>query len=207
MRSTKIALHLAALGLGTALIAGPAVAQDYYVGDQQAKTGQPGAAAPGASNYPTGRSANDGGFVTQPQNQAAPERQFAWEGNHAAYGGQYRTGQYYNYSPNWGFRRAGAADRAERCHRLPSPVPLVRSGQAAPISALTARVTLVRDANHRLINAKQVRRFLGGLVQSLFGLTAAAKFWKKSSATFFAAPLIRRWPSCASLPPICASTS
>jgi hypothetical protein len=103
MRSTKIALHLAALGLGTALIAGPAVAQDYYVGDQQAKTGQPGAAAPGASNYPTGRSANDGGFVTQPQNQAAPERQFAWEGNNAAYGGQYRTGQYYNYSPNWGF--------------------------------------------------------------------------------------------------------
>ena len=37
--------------------------------------------------------------------------------------------------------------------------------------------------------------------------TAAANFWKNSSAIFFAAPLIRRCPSCASLPPICASTS
>ena len=37
--------------------------------------------------------------------------------------------------------------------------------------------------------------------------TAAANFWKKSSAVFLAAPLIRRWPSWASLPPICASTS
>jgi hypothetical protein len=97
-------ITIAALGLGTALIAGTAVAQDYYVGDQQAKTGQPRAAAPEASKYPTGRSANDGGFVTTPtQNQAAPERQFAWEGNNAAYGGQYRAGQYYDYSPNWGF--------------------------------------------------------------------------------------------------------
>jgi hypothetical protein len=95
-------ITIAALGLSTALIAGTAVAQDYYVGDQP--VGQPGTAAAGASNYPTGRSANDGGFVTTPsESQAAPERQFAWEGNNAAYGGQYRAGQYYNYSPNWSF--------------------------------------------------------------------------------------------------------
>ena len=92
MRSITIAV----LGLGTTLLAGTAVAQDYYVGDRPA---QPGAAAPQANKYPVGRSANDGGFVTQPQNQqtqsqAAPERQFAWEGNNAAYGGQYRAGQY-----------------------------------------------------------------------------------------------------------------
>src|ERR1700704_2088417 len=37
--------------------------------------------------------------------------------------------------------------------------------------------------------------------------TAAANLTKKSSAVFFAALLIRRWPSWASLPPICASTS
>ena len=35
---------------------------------------------------------------------------------------------------------------------------------------------------------------------------SAAKFLKKSSAIFLAAPLTRRWPSWASLPPICAST-
>jgi hypothetical protein len=38
-------------------------------------------------------------------------------------------------------------------------------------------------------------------------VTAAANLTKKSSAVFFAALLIRRWPSWASLPPICASTS
>ena len=38
MRS--ITLSLAALGLGAALVTGSAVAQDYYVGDQQAKPGQ-----------------------------------------------------------------------------------------------------------------------------------------------------------------------
>ena len=37
--------------------------------------------------------------------------------------------------------------------------------------------------------------------------TAAANLAKKSSAIFLAALLIRRWPSWASLPPICASTS
>jgi len=36
--------------------------------------------------------------------------------------------------------------------------------------------------------------------------TAVANFAKKSSAIFLAAPAIRRWPSWASLPPICAST-
>jgi len=36
--------------------------------------------------------------------------------------------------------------------------------------------------------------------------TAAANLAKKSSAIFFAAPLTKRWPSWASLPPICAST-
>src|ERR1700730_6059566 len=38
-------------------------------------------------------------------------------------------------------------------------------------------------------------------------VTAAANLAKKSSAVFFAALLIRRCPSWASLPPICASTS
>jgi hypothetical protein len=38
-------------------------------------------------------------------------------------------------------------------------------------------------------------------------VTAAANLTKKSSAVFFAALLMRRWPSWASLPPICASTS
>ena len=38
------------------------------------------------------------------------------------------------------------------------------------------------------------------------GATVAAKLRKKSSASFLAAPLTSRWPSCASLPPICAST-
>ena len=37
--------------------------------------------------------------------------------------------------------------------------------------------------------------------------TASANFTKKSSAVFLAALLIKRWPSWASLPPICASTS
>jgi hypothetical protein len=55
-----------------------------------------------AQKYPTGRSANDGGFATmQTQNQPTGERQFAWEGNDAAYGGQFRGGQYYNYNPGY----------------------------------------------------------------------------------------------------------
>jgi pyruvate dehydrogenase (quinone) len=37
-------------------------------------------------------------------------------------------------------------------------------------------------------------------------LTVWANFSKNWSAIFLAAPAIRRWPSCASLPPICAST-
>src|SRR6185436_14784543 len=37
--------------------------------------------------------------------------------------------------------------------------------------------------------------------------TALPKLAKNSSASFLAAPLISRCPSCASLPPICASTS
>ena len=45
-----------------------------------------------------------------------------------------------------------------------------------------------------------------GAPYSAFGFTALAKFAKKSSATFLAAPLTRRYPSCASLPPIWAST-
>ena len=41
---------------------------------------------------------------------------------------------------------------------------------------------------------------------SCYSFTAAAKRTKKSSASFLAAPLTRRWPSWASLPPIWAST-
>jgi|SRR5580700_11877788 hypothetical protein len=101
MRSTKIALRLAALGLGTALLAVGAQAQD---------------------TYPIGRGANDGGFVqAKPGNsgqQNGPttggERQFSWEGNDAAYGGQYRGGgQYggglYNSAPS-----SGAQNQADQ---------------------------------------------------------------------------------------------
>jgi hypothetical protein len=91
MRSTKIAL--AALGLGTALLAVGAQAQD---------------------TYPMGRGANDGGFVqAKPENsgqQNGPttggERQFSWEGNDAAYGGQYRGGLY-NSAPSFGAQDQG----------------------------------------------------------------------------------------------------
>ncbi len=48
--------------------------------------------------------------------------------------------------------------------------------------------------------------FLPMYVRPPGGLIVAAKFLKKSSAVFLAAPLTSRWPSCASLPPICAST-
>jgi class 3 adenylate cyclase len=43
-----------------------------------------------------------------------------------------------------------------------------------------------------------------GWPYELCGLTAAANFLKNSSAIFFAAPLMSRWPSCASLPPMWA---
>ena len=65
-----------------------------------------------------------------------------------------------------------------RLRRLPSPLP-VRTGQPAPCEAPD---------------------------QAGAGANTAANFWKKSSAIFLAAPLTRRWPSWASLPPICAST-
>jgi hypothetical protein len=104
MRS--ITLSLAALGLGAALVAGSAVAQDYYVGDQQAEPGQkPASTGP---QYSVGRTANDGGYLAaQPkertaQNQPALERQNSWEGDDAAYGGHYQPGRYYNYSPGPG---------------------------------------------------------------------------------------------------------
>ena len=45
-----------------------------------------------------------------------------------------------------------------------------------------------------------------GPTQHRLSLTALAKLAKNSSASFLAAPLIRRWPSWASLPPIWAST-
>lgn len=100
MRS--ITLSLAALGLGTALLAGSAFAQDFYVGTQQAKPGQ-------TQQSPVGRTANDGGYLAaQPknqsaQNQPARERQYSWEGDDRAYGGNYQPGRYYNYSPGFGF--------------------------------------------------------------------------------------------------------
>ena len=97
MRSTKIALHLAALGLGTALLAVGAQAQD---------------------TYPIGRAANDGGFVQGragnggQQNGATTggERQFSWEGNDAAYGGQYRGGLY-NSAPSFGGQDQGGQQK------------------------------------------------------------------------------------------------
>jgi hypothetical protein len=95
MRSTKIAL--AALGLGTALLAVGAQAQD---------------------TYPIGRGANDGGVVqAKPENsgqQSGPttggERQFSWEGNDAAYGGQYRSGLY-NSAPSFGAQDQGSQQK------------------------------------------------------------------------------------------------
>jgi len=109
MRS--ITLSLAALGLGTALLAASAFAQDYYVGDQQARPGQIPPKSPAADagpQYSTGRTANDGGYLAaQPkertaQNQPARERQNSWEGDDAAYGGHYQPGRYYNYNPGSG---------------------------------------------------------------------------------------------------------
>src|SRR5436305_1091464 len=44
-------------------------------------------------------------------------------------------------------------------------------------------------------------------ISRYYPCTALAKLAKNSSASFFAEPLISRWPSWASLPPICASTS
>jgi hypothetical protein len=77
MRSTKIALHLAALGLGTALLAVGAHAQGYNnQGFNGADEYAPGAQGqPAQSAYPTGRAANDGGMVNaQTQNQPGGER-------------------------------------------------------------------------------------------------------------------------------------
>jgi BA14K-like protein len=109
MRSTI--LGLAALGLGTVVLAGSAFAQDYYVGDRQAKTGQipPNAAQTAPSQPVIGRTANDGGYLNaQPksqtaQNQPTRERQNAWEGDDRAYGGTYQPGHYYNSSSGFGF--------------------------------------------------------------------------------------------------------
>ena len=118
-----ITLSLVALGLGATLVAGSAVAQDYYVGDQQAKPGQIPPKSPAANTgpqYSVGRTANDGGYqaaqpkeTAQPnqrkpiqrtaQNQPVRERQNAWEGDDAAYGGHYQPGRFYNYSPGFGF--------------------------------------------------------------------------------------------------------
>ena len=97
MRSTKIALHLAALGLGTALLAAGAHAQD---------------------TYPIGRGANDGGFVQERAGNGAQqngpktggERQFSWEGNDATYGGQYRSGLY-NSAPSSGPQDQGGQQK------------------------------------------------------------------------------------------------
>jgi hypothetical protein len=100
MRSTKISLHLAALGLGIALLAVGAQAQD---------------------TYPIGRGANDGGFVQAKPGSSGQqngpttggERQFSWEGNDAAYGGQYRGGLY-NSAPSFGAQNSGAQDQADQ---------------------------------------------------------------------------------------------
>ena len=97
MRSTKIALHLAALGLSAVLLAVGAHAQD---------------------TYPIGRSANDGGAVQSHAGnggqQNGPttggERQFSWEGKDAAYGGQYRSGLY-NSAPSSGAQDQGSQQK------------------------------------------------------------------------------------------------
>ncbi len=143
MHRNRMPLSLAALALGGVLIAAPALAQ-YPQGrgandggmvsaktgaEQQSttpktaptktsQTAPKAQAAPRetAQKYPVGRHINDGGFVTtQTQNQPPVERQFAWEGNNAAYGGQYGGGpyraaalsggrQYYDYQPGYGFQ-------------------------------------------------------------------------------------------------------
>ncbi len=229
MRSTKIALHLAALGLGTALLAVGAQAQD---------------------TYPIGRGANDGGFVqAKPGNsgqQNGPrtggERQFSWEGNDAAYGGQYRGGgQYggglYNSAPS--VRSAGSSrsvqilsrplrqrrrhgdDAAGRKGRRTDRVSFeqrslpVRQrdlqlrwpGPAASESAGSLSLQRLKLLHRDAAISARSRNERADLRSRQPFLTALTKLAKKSSATFFAAPLIRRWPSCASLPPICASTS
>ncbi|HTH36216.1 MAG TPA: hypothetical protein VL976_17760 [Xanthobacteraceae bacterium] len=155
MRS--ITLSLAALGLGAALVAGSAVAQDYYVGDQQAKPGQippKSSAADVGPRYSTGRTANDGGYLAaqQPkertaQNQPTRERQNSCEGDDAAYGSHNQPGRYYNYSPGPGLG-FGA----------PTAEPIAQGGmancqarfrsfdpEAEPTWASTVRVIPARD--------------------------------------------------------------
>jgi hypothetical protein len=83
MRSTKFAVTLGALALGTALSAMPALAQDYHVG----------------------RTANDGGMVAaqnagQNTGSRSNERSGSAMGNHYAFGaqGQKQGRGIYNYS-------------------------------------------------------------------------------------------------------------
>jgi hypothetical protein len=83
MRSTKFAVTLGALALGTALSAMPALAQDYHVG----------------------RTANDGGMVAaqnagQNTGSCSNEQSGSAKGNHYAFGaqGQKQGRGLYNYS-------------------------------------------------------------------------------------------------------------
>jgi hypothetical protein len=65
MRHTKIALHIAALALGTAVLSASAYAQGYnnksFNGADEYAPGAQG--QPAQSAYPVGRAANDGGMV------------------------------------------------------------------------------------------------------------------------------------------------
>jgi hypothetical protein len=76
MRSTKIALHLAALTLSTAILSAGAYAQGYNNrGFNGADEYAPGAQGqPAQSAYPVGRAANDGGMVSaKTENQPGGE--------------------------------------------------------------------------------------------------------------------------------------
>ena len=77
MRPTKIALRLAALTLGTAMLSAGAYAQGYNNrGLNGADEYAPGAQGqPAQSAYPVGRAANDGGMVNaKTENQPGGER-------------------------------------------------------------------------------------------------------------------------------------
>jgi hypothetical protein len=77
MRSTKIALHLAALTLSRAMLSAGAYVQGYnnrsFNGADEYAPGAQG--QPAQSAYPVGRSANDGGMVNaKTENQPGGER-------------------------------------------------------------------------------------------------------------------------------------
>ena len=85
-------------------------------------------------------------------------------------------------------------------NRTQAPKRTTKSDRFSPISEFGTRGSLnFLSPAGQAIPAKPVPK-------KTAYFTAAANLAKKSSAIFFAAPLTSRWPSWASLPPICAST-